>query len=132
MIESTVRTVGNEQFTTMRLLEPDRTRYGMRVHYIGKSFLRDAPEAESYLRGLGLSKVRYEEWRGLYVYAERFPWLVMKVLGFGMNAYWWVMMWAYFNARVFQPIPPGEMFSWKVFTPYVWGKEIWTRLRKTG
>jgi len=132
MIEATVRTVGNEQFTTMRLLEPDRTRYGMPVHYVYDGLLRDNPDLDRWLRGLGLKRVGYEPDCRSYLYTEWFPHLVMKILGSMAKIYWAVVRWLYFNARAFQPIPSGEVFSWKVFTPYVWGKEIWTRLRKTG
>jgi hypothetical protein len=125
MIEITEKYVDGVRFIDkMRVLDMDERRFGIPVHYVD-DLLGKQDGVAMFLRTHGLSKVgeAIERRADIYVSGPIDPilyWLGERFFRW----YWKAVRWSYNNLRVFKQIPPGYMFSWRYFTPYVWFKGL--------
>lgn len=130
MIEATTRTVEGVRFIAdAKIVEPREKRNGVYVESVTRGLLGNS-ELGAILTGFGMRKVG-EDWsRDCIIYAF-YPWgyWQYKVVRHLLRAYWWSTWFLYDNARVFKGIPPGEMFSWRYFTPYRWVVDLIKKIK---
>lgn len=111
----------------LRLLgPPDLTWNGVPAYRVYERRWVGGQLTKVQLASLGLHKVGYdvEYDNGIYVKGW-VPSLLARFFGFmTYHVYWSLLRWLYDNGRVFQVITPGERFSWRYFTPYVWGVKL--------
>ena len=127
MIEIIEREVEGVRFIVdLKIQEPDFKVGGVGVHRVSQRFIGDSScNPESW----GLRKVGYDaSWRA-FEYAAK-GYLLVKLIRVVNKAYWHTLRFLYDNVRMFKQIPGGEAFSWRYFTPYVWGGEFYESWQK--
>ncbi len=131
MILTTVKTIEGVQFISdIEIVEPREKIHGVYVELIGYNLSHSAKELPSILHKLGLRHTGYDINRDSYIYAF-YPWgyYQYKIMRVILKAYWWSLWFLYNNTRVFKEIPHNEVFSWHYFTPYVWVKICYKKIK---
>lgn len=109
---------GRSFIDSVRVVPPIYREHGVHVELV--SWLMDkVPETQKMMSSLGFKRLgeRPEDGAWVYVRQGRCA-LQYKVLESLHRAQLPILRWLYFHARLFQTIPPGEMFSWRYFTPF--------------
>ena len=112
----------------IKIIEPFGYENGVQVERISNNCLKSS--TRRILKALGMRKVSdgqmfdrdCEIWVAYPVNYYRY-----KMTHCLLRGYWKTVRFLYDNARIFKAIPPGECFSWRYFTPYVWYKQIFKR-----
>jgi len=126
VIETTIESIEGVNFlTNVRFVEPYEHENGVKVEKVSERVLIRFPRMEGLLKVMGLRKVGFDYPLYSVVYAH-YPvgYSIYRVVHHLVVVYWWAIRFLYKNARMFQQVPEGECFSWRYFTPYVWGKKI--------
>jgi len=127
MIEVTVKEIEGVRFIDkLRVLEPDTYIGGVGAHRVTRNMADIAGlSVMVMLKTMGLRKVGEDLSYGADLYAQfPAPYVWVKTNLWLGQVHRVVVRWLYYNARFFQQIPPGTIFSWAYFTPYVWLKQI--------
>lgn len=113
--------------TNIKFGPPDTRFYGIPVYLVSMEL---EFKAGGTLRFMGLRPVHFKYDMLLGYYARgRLPYAYGITMNYLQRHYWHTCGWLYRNSRMFQPIPPGQVFSWQSFTPIVWAKRL---CRKVG
>jgi len=115
----------------VKIVEPREKKNGVFIEYVKRDIRLKSPELHLILKAFGMRKVgeEYEMDSDIYTF---YPWgyAQYKFIHFWLKIHWRIIHWLYDNGRMFKQIPSGEMFSWSYFTPYVWVKNLLTKIRE--
>jgi len=132
MILTEVRQEEGLNFTIdVKLVPPFEYRYGARIERVDEKLLANSPEFKLILTALGFKKVGLDEDSPCYIYVQKpFRYIQYQIGRFMVLGYLRAVRWLYYNARIFQQIPPGYRFSWSYFTPFVWAKKLKAKIAR--
>ena len=125
MLEMSIKYLEGLSFhMDIKVVEPREKLNGVYVEYLDSWLLHNSQEMPLILKAIGMKKVGYRLETLQEVWAWQ-PWgyTQYRLIHWFIKAYWWLLRWLYNNTRMFKRIPPGQIFSWKYFTPYTWIKK---------